>query len=188
MRLLAHMTDKQLSTALERDQSPFLRSAKNDAQYWRRYPLRTARDLRKWQQDCLAETRVADPTVTSPSRRTDVSAQPEVEPDENGPAPESQQTEHPVPHFEQATSACELGLKSTQADHSKGINQLLAWKKGYDSFNELRKSPTASGSIYIPSLERTRSEDTQPLHAGTPPGPSLWSEAPSVAFQRQFLW
>ncbi|PKX89546.1 uncharacterized protein P174DRAFT_300697 [Aspergillus novofumigatus IBT 16806] len=190
LRLLAHMNDEQLSTALERGQSPFLRSGKNDAQYWRRYPLRTARDLRKWQQDCSAETRVAGLAVTSPSRRTDAPARSEVDADENGPASERQQTElQPVPPYEQATSACELGLESTQAVHGKDMNQRVAWGNGYDSSNESRKPSTAMGYMYIPSsLESTRVEDTQSLHAGTPPGPSLWSEAPSIAFQRQFLW
>ncbi|GIK02294.1 hypothetical protein Aspvir_006343 [Aspergillus viridinutans] len=191
LRLLAHMSDEQLSIAVERDQSPFLRSRKNDAQYWRRHPLRTARDLREWQHDCSVEKRVAGPLVTSPSRCTEFSAQSEVEADENSPvASESQQTElQPVPPYEQATGAHEEGLKSTQAIHGNVVNQRVAWKDGYDSSNELRKSPTARGSIYIPSsLERTQLEDTQSLHAGTPPGPSLWSEAPSVAFQRQFLW
>ncbi|KAF7167716.1 hypothetical protein CNMCM5623_000955 [Aspergillus felis] len=185
LRLLARMSDEQLAIAVERDQSPFLRSRKNDAQYWRRYPLRTARDLREWQRDCLAENRV------SPLRRTEVSAQSEAEGDENSPVPsERQQTEQsPVPPYERATSAHEFGLKSTQVIHGKDMNQRVAWENGYDSPNELRKSPTARGSIYIPSsLESTRLEDTSPLHAGTPPGPSLWGEAPSVAFQRQFLW
>ncbi|EAW23351.1 uncharacterized protein NFIA_020590 [Aspergillus fischeri NRRL 181] len=191
LRLLAHMTDEQLSTALERDQSPFLRSGKNDAQYWRQYPLRTARDLRKWQQDCLAETRVAGLPMFSPSRRIDASAQSKVEADENSPvAPESQQIEEqPVPHSEQDTGAREEELRSTQAIHGKDMNQRVAWENGYDSCNELRKSSTAMGFMFIPSsLESTRLEDTQSLHADTPPGPNLWSGAPSVAFQRQFLW
>jgi hypothetical protein len=133
---------------------------------------------------------VAGPAVTSPSRRPEVSAQSEVEADENGPASERQQTEEqPVPHSEQDASAREAGLRSTQAIHGKGMNQRVAWEDGYDSSNEFRRSPTARGFIYIPSsLGRIQSEDMQPLHAGTPPGPSLWSEAPSVAFQRQFLW
>ncbi|GFF43018.1 hypothetical protein IFM61606_03275 [Aspergillus udagawae] len=157
LRLLAHMSDEQLAIAVERDKSPFLRSGKNDAQYWRRYPMRTAPELREWQRDCLAETRV------SPLRHTEVSAPSEVEADENSHvASESQQTEQqPVAPYEQATSAHEVGLKSTQVIHGKGIPS---------------------------SLERIQLQNTQPLHTGTPPGPSLWSEAPSVAFQRQFLW
>jgi hypothetical protein len=192
LRLLAHMTDEQLSIAVERDQSlsqprysPFLRSGKNDVQYWRRYPLRTARDLREWQLACLAESRL------SPSRRTEVSAQSEAEADENSPvASESRQTElQPVPNFEQVTSTHEVGLKSNQMTHGKGINQWETWKNGHDPSNELREPPRAGSLIYIhSSLESTQLQDTQPLHAGTPPGPSLWSEAPSVAFQRQFLW
>ncbi|RHZ50639.1 hypothetical protein CDV55_101226 [Aspergillus turcosus] len=174
------MTDEQLSVAVERDQlsqprySPCQRSGKNDAQYWRRYPLRTARDLRKWQLDCSAETRV------SPSRRTEVSAQSEAEADENSPlASEGQQTElQPVSRFEQVTSAQEVGLISTQVTHGKGMDQSVGWK-----------SPTTRGYIYMPSsFESTQLQDTATLHAGTPPGPSLWGEAPSVAFQRQFLW
>lgn len=192
LRLLAHMTDEQLSVAVEGDQlsqprySPCQRSGKNDAQYWRRYPLRTARDLREWEQDCLAETGVAGPLMISPSRCTEVSAQSEAEADENSPvASESQQTElQPTPHFGQVTGAHKVRLKSTQAIHGKDMNQ----SNGYDPFNELRESPTTRGYIYIPSLESTQLQDTQPLQAGTPPGPSLWSEAPSVAFQRQFLW
>ncbi|GIJ84495.1 hypothetical protein Asppvi_003342 [Aspergillus pseudoviridinutans] len=184
LRLLAHMSDEQLVIAVEGDQSPFLRSGKNDVQYWRRYPLRTARDLREWQRGCSTETRA------SPSRRTEVSAQSEVEADENSPVPsERQRTEQPVPAYERGTSAHEFGLKSTQVIRGKDMYQRAPWENGYDSSNELRKSPTARGSIYIPSpLESTRLEDTRSLPAGTPPGPSLWSEAPSVAFQQQFLW
>ncbi|RHZ59394.1 uncharacterized protein CDV56_103964 [Aspergillus thermomutatus] len=207
LKLLAQMTDEQLSVAVERDQSlsqprypPFLRFGKNDAQYWRRYPLRTARELREWQQDCLnieklssAETGVDGPPRTSPSRRTEFSGQSEVEADENSSvAYESQQIEQlSVPNFEQVTSTPEVGVarESAPVIHGNGMNQWVARKNGYDSPNELKRSPTAMGFIYVPSsLERTQLEDTQPLHASTPPGPSLWSEAPSVTFQRQFLW
>lgn len=191
LRLLAHMTDEQLSIALERNQSPFLRSGKNDAQYWRRYPLRTACDLRKWQQDCFAGTSVAGPPMFSSSRRTDASAQSEVEADEISPgAPESQQTEEqPVPHSEQDPSTRKEGQRSTQTIHGKNMNQHVAWENSYNPSNELRKSSTATGFMYRPSsLELIPFRDTQSLHAGTPRGPSLWSGAPSVAFQRQFLW
>ncbi|KEY77852.1 transcription factor C6 [Aspergillus fumigatus] len=191
LRLLAHMTDEQLSIALERNQSPFLRSGKNDAQYWRRYPLRTACDLRKWQQDCFARTSVAGPPMFSSSRRTDASAQSEVEADEISPgAPESQQTEEqPVPPSEQDPSTRKEGQRSTQTIHGKNMNQHVAWENSYNPSNELRKSSTATGFMYRPSsLELIPFRDTQSLHAGTPPGPSLWSGAPSVAFQRQFLW
>ncbi|KAF7126048.1 hypothetical protein CNMCM5793_002407 [Aspergillus hiratsukae] len=198
LRLLAHMADEQLSIAVERDQSlsqrrysTCQRSGKDDVQYWRRYPLHTARDLREWQQDCLAETGAPGPPMTSPSRRTEVSAQPEVEAEESSPvASESQQIDvHPVPHFEQVTGAHEVRPKSTQVTHGKGTNQWEAWKHGYDPSSELRESPTTGGFVYVPSsLESTQLQDTAPLHVGTPPGPSLWSEAPSVAFQRQFLW
>ncbi|KAJ8193785.1 hypothetical protein LV157_002864 [Aspergillus fumigatus] len=189
------MTDEQLSIALERNQSPFLRSGKNDAQYWRRYPLRTACDLRKWQQDCFARTSVAGPPMFSSSRRTDASAQSEVEADEISPgAPESQQTEEqPVPPSEQDPSTRKEGQRSTQTIHGKNMNQHVAWENSYNPSNELRKSSTATGFMYRPSsLELIPFRDTQSLHAAQPdtypsPAPAPAPGYPSTSQQPRLL-
>lgn len=175
LKVLSQIPDAQLASTLARDQSnrsdgysPFPRLGKRGIDYWRRFPLDTAGNIRKWQQDCSSQER-PDPM----DRETDT-----VQPDSSINTTDScrgssLESEARNPALEVAAS------RPLHLQQDGGPSQQLRGRK---------RSATQAAAAAASSSHRSPNQ-RQTDHQNTSQEPaSSWTGAPPVQFQERFLW
>lgn len=171
LKVLAQIPDAQLASTLARDQStrndgysPFPRLGKRGTDYWRRFPLDTASNVRKWQQDCSSQE-----GPDAMDRETDT-----VQPDSSintTDSPRGSSLE-----FEARNAALEVAAPSPlHLQQDGGPSQQLRGRK--------RSATEAAASSHrSPNQRQTDHQNTSQEPA------SSWTGAPPVQFQERFLW
>lgn len=190
LKVLSQISDAQLASTLSRDQSsnangyaPFSRLGKKGTEYWMRYPLVTAENVREWQQDCTREMSGSTneqgrvPSEPSTSNAMSKHAQRyelnQSDVDARGRYDDSLE-------FEPRTAPSEASLTV----HTAASPPLRLQEN--PSTGQSRKRQRSTGtSLHESSLLNS------PRQAGThhtSQEPSLWTGAPPIKFQKQFLW
>ncbi|KAE8374045.1 hypothetical protein BDV26DRAFT_52934 [Aspergillus bertholletiae] len=213
LKVLSRISDTQLSTSINQDEqhrtrssigdslySPFPRLGKRGADYWKRFPLDTAHNVREWQYDCLSHRRSApvnqDLDPSSPgspdnnstllslrvghTEETIVGPNKQREPREY-PSSDKSPSGVPTDRREENNRSLSPGPVSQSTRHAfTGLGTLRL----EEPFRSIQKDtgPRAGSHMAQPQLEAAEGLDS------TPQEPNIWSGAPSINFQRQFLW
>lgn len=193
LKLLSQASDQQLLAALPSDRTtrlgrkraymPFSRLSKEGMDHWSEYPLDTPYNIRQWQQACVGRE-VADlesPEVRSENdeprepkrRRTESHDERSFFSEDINQGVEYQGTPESCEKNKQATSRSiyqpitQKPLSEVQEYQQTLRRALMEPSKSLNVENEANIHPDTSHAIYTPTS---------------------WTGAPSLNFQRQFLW
>lgn len=190
LRVLSQISDAQLASTLSRDQSnnaigyaPFSRLGKKGIEYWMRYPLVTAENVREWQQDCAREMsgsadeqdRVHPEPSTSSAMRKHVQRY-----EQNQSNVGARGNYDDYLKFESRTAPSEVSLTvHTAASPPLRLQENV-------STGQSRKRRRSAGTFLNESSILNSPKQADAHH--TSQKPSLWTGAPPINFQKQFLW
>ncbi|KAE8147856.1 hypothetical protein BDV25DRAFT_142334 [Aspergillus avenaceus] len=187
LRVLAQASDSQLSAALvgERqmrsdEYSPFLRAGKRGAEYWKEFPLDTVSSVRRWQRDCSG--------FGGGASGRDVG----VDADFGTRSPGERAKGKAVRGYDRSSSqvSCDAHPSRSLGDGGRVSSRStspIADKQQDKSGVEKTGTPIQDTTARLTSAEQSQA-DVVPDRSSTPREPNLWSGAPSVNFQQQFLW
>lgn len=191
LKVLSQISDAQLASTLSRDQSnsangysPFSRMGKKGNEYWKRYPLVTAENVREWQQDCTQEmsgsTDEQDRVHSEPSTSTAVSTHTQRYEPNQGDAGARGRYDDSL-EFESRMAPPE----ASHSVHTAASPPLRLQENA--STGQSRKRQRSAG-INEPCILNSPSQSPPVETHHTSQKPSLWTGAPPIKFQKQFLW
>lgn len=195
LKVLSQIPDAQLASTLARDQSnrgggysPFPRLGKRGAEYWRRFPLDTASNVRDWQQDCSSQKR-PDPIDWETDR-----VQPESCMSSPQHAPKQDSEQAPTGYDGRRESSLEIESRNPALEVSPGAMHpthatsppLHLQQDASISQQQLRGRKRSANEAASLSHHSPNQRPTD--HQNTSQEPSSWTGAPPVQFQEQFLW
>ncbi|KAE8367223.1 hypothetical protein BDV27DRAFT_77553 [Aspergillus caelatus] len=213
LKVLSRISDAQLSSSINQDRqhktrrstgdllySPYPRLGKRGAEYWKRFPLDTAHNVREWQYDCLSHPRSAlvnqdlrPSTSGSSDNNTTLLSSGTGLTGETIPGPNEQRE----PSEYQSSDISRTDVPADQRDEN---NEALSPDSASPSTCNVAR---VSGAPRLEKPIRSIQKDTGPRAMSyvaqsqleiaeglnnIPQEPNIWSGAPSVHFQRQFLW
>lgn len=193
MKVLSQISDAQLASTLSRDQSssvngyaPFSRLGKKGTEYWKRFPLTTAENVREWQHDCSREmsgsTDEHDRVQSEPSTITEMSTYvSRHEPNQSDVGARGRYDDSL--EFESRMAPPE----ASHTVHTAASPPLRLQENA--STSQSRKRQRSAGTSLNESCILNSPSQPLPVEAHhTSQEPSLWTGAPPIKFQKQFLW
>ncbi|KAE8418202.1 hypothetical protein BDV36DRAFT_164961 [Aspergillus pseudocaelatus] len=213
LKVLSRISDAQLSSSINQDRqhrtrrsigdlvySPYPRLGKRGAEYWKRFPLDTAHSVREWQYDCLSHRRpsaanqnLGPSTPGSSDNNTTLLSS-------GTGLTEGRILGSNEPHEPFEYQSSDISGTPVPADRREENNRSLSPDSASPSTHNITMGP---GAPRLGKSARSIQNDTRPQAMGymaqpqlevaeglssIPQEPNIWSGAPSVHFQRQFLW
>jgi hypothetical protein len=214
LKVLSHVPDAQLSASIAHDQqhrsrsgnmnllySPFPRLGKRGTEYWSKFPLDTAHNIREWQRDCLSHgrsgpdnQRLGLTTRRSSEHKTGLQS-PRIDITRNTTL-ESRDPHEPSEYPSSDTSVVDMHTRQCEGSgvslSPKTISPLSRngsigageGRSGKAVQLSPRRSTVSQGTSYMPQPQPGATEGPNSI----PQAPNSWSGAPSINFQHQFLW
>ncbi|OJJ39538.1 hypothetical protein ASPWEDRAFT_169380 [Aspergillus wentii DTO 134E9] len=213
LKLLSRLSDDQLSSTLSPPKrtsrsnidlayTPFSRLGKQDAGFWKKFPLDTPENIREWQRDCLdsegsdSTGREMNPTgseiMNSPNLRhleNPSTKRPRLEKDRDAPGSDSElvlSSEIPRPDLYALPLPSE---PTTPLSNSSSSNPLVSSRK--DMYQPTHVDTGSGGArvhLMLGPLDQSDPNPTESFISSASQEPSFWSEAPPLNFQQKFLW
>lgn len=192
LKVLSQFPDAQLASALSRDQfssangyAPFSRLGKKGTEYWKKFPLETAENVREWQHDCSREmygsTDERDKVQFEPSTITEIST--------NASQYEPNQSDSGAHGHYDDSLEFESRIAPPEASHTVHMTASPPLRLQENaSTGQSRKRQRSAGTSLNESCILNSPSQPLPVEAHTSQEPSLWTGAPPIKFQKQFLW
>ncbi|KAK6832715.1 hypothetical protein RU639_004349 [Aspergillus parasiticus] len=212
LKVLSRISDAQLSASINQDRqhrtrrsgdllySPYPRLGKRGAEYWKRFPLDTAHNVREWQDDCLSLPRSApvnqdlrpstpgssDNNTTILSPRTGLTEETILGPSEQREPSEYQSSD--ISYTDVPTDRREKSNGSLSPDSASPSARNVAMRPGSPRLGKSARSiQNNTGPQTMSHVAQSQLEIAEGL-SSIPQEPNSWSGAPPIHFQRRFLW
>lgn len=169
------------SSNANRSYVPFLRLSARGAEYWKKYPLDTARNIREWQYDCVSQEKSDELNgIQSEPMHTPANTPTAKQDNQDDMTDEAQNN---LGFGYRATLSHEVSQHEAQTVHPEASPPLPQQQHASTSQPGKRKRSTERQS-----LQSNSPSQQSPTDNNISQQPSLWTGAPSIKFQEQFLW
>lgn len=196
LKVLSQISDAQLASALG-DQSnngngsanyaPFSRLGKRGAEYWKKFPLDTARSVREWQNDCSRERSGSTDKQAVQSEPTPITTQHAPRQEANTNDVDTRNRYDDFLEFEARTTPSEASHTEMHTARAEASPPLRLQQNS--STSQLRKRQRSEETPVNQTHLLNSPSQLPPTEARhTSQEPSLWTGAPPIKFQKQFLW
>lgn len=170
------------SNNANRSYVPFLRLSARGAEYWKKYPLNTARNIREWQHDCVSQEKKSDEPnrIQSEPMHTPANMPAAKQDNQDGTTDGAQDN---LGSGYRTTLSHDVSRHETQTVHPEASPPLPLHPHASTSQPGKHKRSTERQSLLLNSPSHQ-----SPTDSDISQQPSLWTGAPSIKFQEQFLW
>lgn len=193
MKVLSQISDYQLASTLSRDQSssangyaPFSRLGKKGTEYWKRFPLATAENVREWQHDCSREM------YGSTDKHGRIQSEPSTITEMSTHMTRHESTQGDVGAHGHYDDSLEFESRMAPPEESHIVHTAASPPLNLQentNTGQSRKSQRSAGISLNESCILNSPGQSLPVEAHhTSQEPSLWTGAPPIKFQKQFLW